>query len=162
MTTFRTRPPSGLLWPILVGIWSLVFAAPHFYWAGGGRAGLGAQAAAADAALQQSWFAAYNLAAGCLGVAGVVVAFVLATTPGGGRVRRLLLMASAVASAVLLLRGALGLALLGVSALNGAPDEQTPAVLLAIEPWFVLGGLAFGEMVLNQRRRPPVVSAMPR
>lgn len=67
MTPARTTSPWRLFWSVLVGGWSLVFAAPHFYWALGGRAGLGAQAAAADAALQQSWFAIYNLAAGCLG-----------------------------------------------------------------------------------------------
>lgn len=153
---------AGVVWFVLVGTWSLLFAAPHFYWAWGGRAGLGAQAAAADAALQQNWFAAYNLAARCMGVAGALVAFVLATRWGGSQVRRLLLMASAVASAVLLLRGALGLTLLGISVLDGAPDEQTPAVLLAIEPYFVLGGLAFGGMVRNQRRKPTVVGAASR
>lgn len=158
--TSRTSPSSGLFWSILVGAWSLVFAAPHFYWAWGGRAGLGAQAAAADAALEQSWFAAYNMAAGCLGVAGALVAIVLAATLGGDQMRRLLLMASAVASAVLFLRGALGLTLLGVSLLDGAPDQQTSAVLLAIEPYFLLGGLVFGGMVLNQRRRLAVAGAL--
>lgn len=30
---------SGIRWCVLVGMWSLVFAAPHFYWTLGGRAG---------------------------------------------------------------------------------------------------------------------------
>lgn len=58
MTADRARPSPGPVWCVLVGTWSLVFAAPHFYWASGGRAGLGVEAAAADAALQQTWFAA--------------------------------------------------------------------------------------------------------
>lgn len=65
----------------------------------------------------------------------------LATTSRSSQVRRLLLLACAVGSVVLLLRGALGLILLGVSALDGAPDAPISAVLLAIEPYFVLGGL---------------------
>jgi len=154
----RTSPSGGVAWPLLAGTWSLLFAAPHVYWALGGRAGLGAQAAAADAALDQTWFAAYNLAAAVLGVAGAAVAYVLATASLGGRVRRFLLLACAVASVALLLRGALGVTLLGVSALDDAPDEPTPAVLLAIEPYFVLGGLAFSGMVLDHRGRTVALS----
>jgi hypothetical protein len=129
-----------------------VFAAPHFYWAVGGRAGLGAQTAAADAALGETWFAAYNVIAGCLGIAGALVAYVIATGSSNGRLRRFLLGACAVASVALLLRGGLGLTLLGISALDDAPDEPFPGILLAIEPSFVLGGLAFGGMVLDHRR----------
>ena len=65
MSPGRTTASRGILWAVLVGIWSLIFAAPHVYWALGGRAGFGTRAAAADAALQQGWFATYNLAAGC-------------------------------------------------------------------------------------------------
>lgn len=138
-------------WCALAGVWSLVFAAPHFFWAVGGRAGLGTAAAAADAALQQGWFAAYNLAAGCLGIVGALVALALARGVGP-RARRWLLTASIVASVVLLIRGALGLTLLGADALGRTPDDQMPLVLLLIEPWFVLGGVAFGGLVLSQRR----------
>lgn len=151
MTSARTRS-SGLVWCVVVGAWSLVFAAPHFYWALGGRAGLGPQAAAADVALQQTWFAVYNLAAGGLGIVGAIVALALAMDWGGHGVRRWLLIAAVAACAILLLRGALGLTLLGVSLLDRTFDEQAPAVLLAIEPWFVLGGVAYGGMALSQRR----------
>jgi len=165
--TVRTVPPAGtaspprLRWCLLVCGWSLVFAAPHFYWALGGRGGLGTQAAAADAALQQGWFAVYNIAAGCSGIAGAVLGGVLATTWAGRGVHRWLLVAATVACVVLLLRGALGLTLLGASRLSGTFDGQVPLVLLAIEPWFVLGGLAFGGMALSQRRRPVVGSSRP-
>lgn len=139
-----------------------MFAAQHFYWALGGRAGLGAQAAAADAALQQSWFAVYNLAAGCLGILGAVVAYVLATSRGGRRLRRWLLVAAAIGGVILLLRGMLGLALLGARMFSGTSDEQTPLVLLAIEPWFVLGGLAFGGMAFSQRKQRTDVEVLSR
>lgn len=160
MTPAITASSSRRIWCTLVGGWSLVFAAPHFYWALGGRAGLGAQAAAADVALQQSWFAIYNLAAGGLGVLGAVVGVVVATRWGGRRVHRWLLVAATVASVVLLLRGALGLTLLGAGVLSGTFDGQTPVVLLAIEPWFALGGLAFGGMALSQRKQPAIVGAL--
>jgi len=152
MRPSRTTPSSGVLPAVLVGIWSLIFAGPHFYWALGGRAGLGSQAAAADSALQQGWFAAYNLAAGCLGVLGALVAVALAKGWGGRRVRCWLLIAATAACPILLLRGMLGLTLLGVDLLTGMLDEQTPALLLAIEPWFVAGGLAYPRCFARVRR----------
>lgn len=152
MTPAGTRSSSGSIWCVVVALWSLVFAGLHFYWASGGRAGLGAQAVAADAALQRSWFAAYNLAAGCLGLLGAVMALVLARHGGGHRVRRWLSRAAAAASVILLVRGFPGSTLIAVSLLKGTFDPRTPAVLLAIEPWFVLGGLAYGVMALHQRR----------
>ena len=42
--------------------------------------------------------------------------------------------------------------LLGLSGLTGTVDRETPALLLAIEPWFLIGGIAYGAMVLEQRR----------
>jgi len=132
----------------------VIFAAPHFYWALGGRAGLGAQTAAADAALQQGWFAAYNVTAGFLGVLAAAMALVLANRWVGQRMHRWLLIASRAACAGLLLRGILGLTLLGVSVLRGTFDRKTPALLLAIEPWFVVGGLAYAGMALSQRKGP--------
>jgi Protein of unknown function (DUF3995) len=151
VTPSRGRSSPGVLWAAAVSTWSVVFAAPHFYWALGGRAGLAGQAAAADVALQQSWFAAYNLVAGCLAILGAMVAAVLTLGWGGRRVRRCLLIATAAASVVLLVRGLLGVTLLGVSLVGGTFDEQTPTILLAIEPWFLLGGLAYGGLTLHQR-----------
>lgn len=139
------------VWCWAAGVWSVVFAAPHLYWAAGGRAGLGSQAAAADAALEQTWFAVYNLAAGVLGVLGGGVAVVLARQWAGRRSRRLLLGATVLAAGALLLRGVLGIALLAIDLGAGVLDGQTPPILLAIEPWFVLGGLTFGLMAREQR-----------
>lgn len=91
---------------------------------------------------------------------GAVLGVVIATTLAGRRVHRWLLAAATVACIVLLLRGALGLTLLGGSVLSGTFDEQVPLVLLAIEPWFVLGGLAFGGMVISQRKKPADVGPL--
>ena len=41
---------------------------------------------------------------------------------------------------------------LGISLRRATFDEQTPAVLLVVEPWFVLGGLAYGGMALDQHK----------
>ena len=153
----RTPSSSVRVWCLLVAVWSLVFAAPHFYWAFGGRAGLGAQAAAADAALEQTWFAAYNLVAASLGVIGAALAWALASGWGRSRMRSWLTRAAAAAAVVLLLRGLLGLTLLAVSMLRGRSDPQVPGVLLAVEPWFVMGGLAYGAVALAHRQAPPAV-----
>lgn len=136
---------------MLAGAWSLVFAAPHVYWALGGRAGLGAQAGAADAALRQTWFATYNLAAAGLAVAGALAAFAVVMGWVGVRLRRWLGVATGVAGVALLLRGAVGLLLLGVGLFRGTIDTTTPTVLLLIEPWFVAGGLAYAGMARSLR-----------
>lgn len=154
-----TRPPptqrrwcSALGPSLVVTVWSLLFAAPHLYWALGGRAGLGAEAAEADAALGETGFFIYNLAVTGLAMCGATIAVVLTKGRAGPRLRTLLLLAGAVASALLLVRGAVGLTLLGVSVLRSTFDGQTPVLLLAIEPWFLIGGLAYGAMVLRQRQ----------
>jgi len=119
---------------LLVVLWSLAFAAPHLYWAAGGRAGLGVEAAKADAALGQTPFFVYNLAAAGLACGGAAIAVVLAKACRGGRLHRRLLLAASAGTVVLLLRGVVGLSLLGVSALNGTFDRQTPAILLPASP----------------------------
>jgi len=100
-------------------------------------------------------FAVYNLAAGCLAILGVAVAMTLAMGWGGRRLRCWLLIAATVAAVALLLRGVLGVALLAVSVLRGTFDDEIPVILLAIEPWFLFGGFAYGGMVVHQRNRTP-------
>lgn len=155
LSSARPGRLSGLRRPVLVGILSLAFAAPHFHWALGGCAGMGAEAAVADVAHRRDWFAAYDLVAGCLAVMGAVVTLALARSRGGPQVRRWLLVATITASVVLLLRGTLGSALLAVDALQGRFDTRSPAILLAIEPWFLLGGCAYGAVTLTQRKPHP-------
>ena len=98
MATARSWSPR--VWLILVTAWSLVFAAPHFYWALGGRAGLGLEVDAADAALQQGWFAAYNLAAGGLAVLGAALPLVQVRGWVGQPMKRWLLVLAAAAGVV--------------------------------------------------------------
>ncbi len=88
-------------------------------------------------------------------ILGALVAIVLAKRWGSQRVRRWLLIAATAACAVLLLRGMLGLTLLGVELLEGTFDEQTPAALLAIEPclWWVDSPTA--AWPCTSARRPP-------
>ena len=150
MTTARSRWARRWCWA--VATWSFIFAAAHFFWALGGRAGLGTQSAAADQALAKPWFAAYNIVAGVLGVGGMLVALVLSSRRGSRSVRRWLLAAAVVAGFVLLLRGVLGLILLALDVLGDSLDRHVPALLLAIEPWFVLGGVAYLIMVAALRR----------
>lgn len=140
------------LWCLIAGGWSLVFSAPHFYWAVGGRGGLGVQGAAADAALEQPWFATYNLVAGGLGLLGAVLAFTLWRGWGGSFVRRWGRTAATVAAAVLALRGVVGLTLLTMEFEATVLDGQMPPVLLAIEPWFLVGGVSFGLMARSSRQ----------
>lgn len=137
---------------MLAGTWSLIFGAPHLYWALGGRAGLGHQAGAADAALSQPWFATYNLTVAGLTVAGALVALAVIRGLIEGRLRRWLRIAVGSVGVVLLLRGAVGLVLLGAGLLGGTSDPATPPVLLLIEPWIVLGGVV--QMGMARSLRP--------
>lgn len=136
-------------WSAATCVWSLAFA-PHFYWAAGGRAGLGAEAGAADAALSQSWFAAYNLVVGVLALVGAVVAAMVVRPPGEWTLR-VLRAAAWIACALLSLRGVIGLTALAFEAVRGAIDS--PPMLVAIEPWFLLGGILFGVLAAKSRRR---------
>jgi hypothetical protein len=146
-----TRTKAGrrqALWCGIAAAWSLMFAVPHVYWAAGGRAGLGAQAGAADAALRQTWFAGYNLLTAMLAILGAFVAVALARQWGGRRLRRWLLAMATLGCIALSVRGALGLILMSADLLRGTYDHSTPWLLVAVEPWFVLGGIVYGGMVL--------------
>lgn len=142
-----TRSVRALGWACTA--WCLVFAAPHVYWAVGGRAGLGAEAAAADAALATWWFAAYNVVATVLALVGAWLAPALAQG-WPGPLRRWWHPVVTAAAVLLLVRGAIGLVGLALAAAGEGIDS--PVVLLAVEPWFVLGGLLFGALALASRR----------
>lgn len=131
----------GIAWAVCG--WCLVFAAPHLYWAAGGRAGLGAEAAAADAALATPWFAAYNLTTAVLSVAGAVlgVGFARGLPDVARRAAR---AALGVASVLLLVRGLIGT--VGLVVAVAGPGLTSPPVLVAVEGWFLLGGLLFGAL----------------
>lgn len=42
--------------------------------------------------------------------------------------------------------------MLGLGLLRGTADPTTPVVLLVMEPWFVVGGLAYVGMAWSLRR----------
>ncbi|MBA3620706.1 MAG: DUF3995 domain-containing protein [Euzebyales bacterium] len=147
----RRAARSRLLWSSTAAcLWSLVFAVPHFYWAAGGRGGLGAQAAAADEALGQSWFFAYNLVVGVLAVAGAATALVLGGRVGVVRMWRPVRGVAWSASVVLFVRGAVGMVDLGLQFAGGVLDS--PPMLVAIEPWFLLGGYLFASLARRAGR----------
>lgn len=129
-----------------------MFAAPHFYWAVGGRRGLGAETAAADEALGQAWFFAYNLVTGLLALAASAMAIMLARRAGrADRLTRAIRALAWTACGMLTVRGVVGLSCLALQAARGTVDS--PALLIAFEPWFVVGGALFG--ILAARSRPP-------
>ncbi len=161
MASGRTARWTGVAWCVAVGVWSLVFAVPHGYWAAGGRAWLGTRTTAADAAFDQLWFFVYNLVLIVLAVCGVVVALVLAGGRGGFLLRRWLVFAATLAGIALLLRGGLGVIMLVADLASAALDNRTPPVLLIIEPYFVLGGLLSLGMATHYRRRPPEETTSP-
>lgn len=131
--------------------WSLVFAAPHLYWMAGGRWGLAGQASAADEALSQPWFYAYNLLAAVLALVGAGVALWIARDATSARVRRVLRAVARAASLLLLARGAIGVTLLAADLARGVMDS--PLILVAVEPWFVLGGVLFGMVAARATER---------
>ena len=109
--------------------------------------GLGGEVPAADEAFAQPWFFAYNLLTGVLAIAGAATAVILARR---GRDRwhvRVVRSAAWVAGAVLVLRGAVGVTALGTQLATETMDS--PLMLVAIEPWFLVGGLLFGALAFR-------------
>ncbi|WP_299053538.1 hypothetical protein [uncultured Nocardioides sp.] len=135
----------------LVG-WCAVFAVPHLYWAAGGRAGLGASAADADAAFATPWFAAYNAATVVLCLAGIGLGVVDLSGLSGRtrlavRFRRVLL----VLGVLLALRGAVGVTGLALEAATTG-GVSSPPVLVAVEGWFLLGAVVLLGLARAGRR----------
>jgi hypothetical protein len=144
--------------PLVAVAWSALFAAVHVYRAIGGRAGLGNEADAADEALATGWFAAYNASVSVLAVLGAGIAVVLLRRPAARRWAR---WPTAIGGCLLLARGGLGTLLL-VDAVDGGIEDAPPLVLLAIEPAFLVGGLAYVALARSAPhagRRDPAVEA---
>lgn len=133
-------------------LWSGVFAAPHLYWAFGGRAGLGSDTAAADRALSSVSFAVYNGATAIAAVLATALALAWTTRRPAGRGATVTMWVTGMAAVVLGARGGLGLTLLGVDGLRGEP--WPPPLLVAVEPWFVLGALVWWRVHRLLRAEP--------
>ncbi|GAA1611433.1 hypothetical protein GCM10009789_77190 [Kribbella sancticallisti] len=152
-TRLGSGGPAVTRWTVAAIAWAALFSAVHWYWAFGGRAGLGASTAEADAALQTPLFAAYNL--GVAATTAALAAGLWWTRPGRReRIagRRILLDWVLVAGAILLAaRGGLGVCLMILDVVRGEGDHPS-LLLVVIEPYFLLGGLILGFTWLARRR----------
>ncbi|MBZ4322893.1 DUF3995 domain-containing protein [Streptomyces huiliensis] len=157
--------PSAL-WGRIAFWWAAAFAGAHFYWALGGDVGLSVSAGPL-ATERPLWFVVFGLwGVGALCVLGALLARLL-TRPRPGSVLApparwlgwgvgALLLTRGIGVEVLLLTGA--------AHLDASVSEAQRAWTLALwNPWFVLGGVAFGLAALRSRgrRRPSAARALP-
>lgn len=148
----RTQPPVPVT-AAAVGLWAAVFAALHWYWALGGRAGLGDAAVEADRALATGWFTGYNVGVATASTMLCALAIPAARDYVVTRNGRALTSLALLSAVVLLGRGAVGVVLLAPDALDGTAWQQ-PWVLLLVEPYFVLGGILFALLRQALTYRP--------
>lgn len=134
--------------------WAVAFAAPHFWWALGVSAGFPGNTEDYRAAFGRTWFLVYDLVAGFACVAATLVALALGRSWGRRIPYRILLAAAWGTCALLVLRGGLGVLLLGWNLLGTATGdaEQVHPMSLVIEPWFLIGGVLFGVAARGYRR----------
>jgi hypothetical protein len=124
--------------------WSVVFIAPHVYWAAGGTAGL------PEGESLEGTIAVVNYAAIVLSALAAVLALQLARPARSATSRRILLAGAWTASLLLVLRGAGGLA-------QGLIDggEGSDALVIGFEALFLLGGILFGLAAREYARSAP-------
>jgi hypothetical protein len=139
-------------WGYAAAAWALLFAALHFFWALGGSTGLTTSAGRELAENRPGWFVAGGLwGVGSLLVVAAGLGLALARARPSGWRRRAVILAGAAVALLLVSRG-IGVAML---LLGGALDGNVavdPAqrhwTLLLWNPWFVVGGVAFGLATL--------------
>lgn len=122
--------------------WSLIFAAPHVWWALGVSWAFPGDADDFERAFDRTWWLVYDLVVALLCLVGAGVALALVQPWGRALPTRLLRAAVWSGSVLLLLRGALGVVPMVWSLLAGASDDVHPWAYV-IEPWFVIGGVLF-------------------
>jgi hypothetical protein len=145
---------------VAAAAWCVIFGALHVYWALGGRAGLGTFAGRADEALSTPWFWTYNAVIAVLSFGGAILAAATAMDTYL-RGREFAQTVSRVAAGVLVLRGGLGTLLLLVDVVTEGLDTAPPLALLAVEPAFVVGGLAFAAVGRRDASQWQSHSALP-
>lgn len=151
------KHPCGF-WGYPACLWATAFGGLHFYWAVGGRRGLGVSAGDALAAERPLWFVVAGLwGVGALCLAGGLLGWALARRPLRGRRGQLLRWAGWGVAAVLLLR-AVGVEILLLSDVTqvetSISDGQrwwTPSLW---NPWFAVGGVAFACAAFKAGRCP--------
>lgn len=143
-------------WGDVATAWATLFAVLHLYWALGGAWGLAESAGPRLAADRPGWFVALGL----YGVAGLLLVaagagLILSRGVLVGRRGRALPLLGAGIAAVLTFR-AIGVHVLlladagyGRGAISGAQRSWT---LVVWNPWFFLGGVAFGLAAWAARR----------
>ena len=137
MNPRRSRAP----WPFAAAaLWSLLFAAPHTWWALGVPLGFPGGREAHQFMLGSSWRYAYLVVVTLLSFLGVVVAIVLAGGRSASTVTRLFIGLAWAAAGMLLLRGVAGM----------IADGRSDPVWW---PTFMLGGVLFGLVAWRSRRQ---------
>jgi hypothetical protein len=127
--------------------WSVLFIAPHVYWAAGGTAGL------PEGEPLEGAIAAINYAAIALSALAAVLALALARPPGSPARRRILLAGAWTAAVLLGLRGAGGLAQ-GLAEGGEWSEDGSDALVIVFEALFLLGGILFALAAREFARLP--------
>lgn len=131
--------------------WSALFAAAHFYWASGGRAGVpGTAAPIGDRPL----FLAYDLAAGVVFTAAAGAGIILARTRDDRPPPAWLVTAVTWGSVLSLLYGAGGL----IKDMTTLAAGHAPGTGIVYDLWFATAGMLFltaARGLRPQRRRRP-------
>lgn len=129
--------------------WAFLFAAPSFYWAAGGTAGMGTLGPGVAAMARDPWFIALVWVTGFAKALAGLLALAL-VRPWGQRIPRWVLLAGAWGGGALLVLHGGDLVVQGALALGGFLDIPASATPSAIRwqtflwgPWFLVGGLLF-------------------
>ncbi|MEV0275855.1 DUF3995 domain-containing protein [Streptomyces sp. NPDC050610] len=135
------------MWGRIACVWAVAFAGLHLFWALGGSWGLSVSAGPL-AEERPGWFVVVGLwGVGLLCLVGGALGWLLAGPRPAGLTGRALKLLGWCVCAVLLLRGlAIEILLLTGDAgpqMNISSDQRLWTLLLW-NPWFLLGGLAFG------------------
>lgn len=141
-------------WALLFGAMHVVWALAYFYWPTIGRVTLGPDF---EWAFGRPWFMAYDLVVAGLFVVAAALAVAM-VRPWGARVPRWMLVPGVWTAAMLLfLRGAVGV-VMDLLVMLGAV-HRAPSPPMFYDFWFVLGGILFGAVAWQQRRRATVAGS---
>jgi hypothetical protein len=135
----RNRHGSGRWAGYIACAWTLLFAAPHIWWALGVSTGFPGGDNAYHAAWSSAWFPRYNLFVIFLSMAGILAVLGMVTPLGSAIPHRVLLTLAWLGAALLTTRGVAGLVA------DGRAD-------LVWWPAFLLGGLLYGIVAWRHRR----------
>ena len=153
-----TQLRSGVWAGYAASVWAFMFAAPSFYWAAGGTAGLDTLSPGILAMTRDPWFVALVWATGLAKVAAGLLALAL-VRQWGRRIPRWILLVGAWGGGLLLLFHGGDFVLQGSLALGGLVDVSASAPWDVIRwynflwgPYFLLGGILFCAAALHFQR----------